>query len=175
MPICKNFRLPIHAIRRVMCLTGMRLRSFDSSEFAADASLAGAEYIAWTQWKLTYSILASTLPSIQRSLLDLAPFYNNGYHMENEASKNRALPASESFIMEALSSKAPATDHDDERDDCDDSSERMIITKETTYRASVDDATLPMNSPVNRYLDFDKHKKIRPSVQHRDTTRNKLG
>lgn len=160
-----------------MCLTGMRLRSFNQSAFVIDASLAEAEYIAWTQWELTYSVLASTFPSTQRSFLDLGTFYNNAYHMKNETSKSRSLPASESFKMTPLSSKATANDprskhervrvHDDGRDYGDDSSQRMMITKETTFEVSVDDDTPPINSPVNRGFDFDNRLEARRCVQDR--------
>lgn len=89
--------------------------------------------------------------------------------MENEPSKSRTSPASESFKMKALSSKATATDHDDEMDSGD-SSQGVLVSQETTYRVSVDDAKPSVRSPGNKNLNFDGHRKVQHSAQHRDTS-----
>lgn len=178
MSIGKIFCLPISATRRIMCLTGMRLRSFDQSGFVTDASLAEAEYFAWTQWELTYSVLASTFPSTQRSFLDLVTFYNNGYHTEKETSRSRTLPAGESFKMTVLSSKATASDprsnderilvRDDEEDHDDASSQEMIITKKFTYEVLVENAIPPTNPPLERHFNFEDNRKFRLPVPDED-------
>ncbi|KAM0722081.1 hypothetical protein Q7P37_003007 [Cladosporium fusiforme] len=141
-------------------LTGMRLRSFDKSGFVTDSTLAEAEYVAWTQWELTYSVLAATFPSAQRSFLDLATFYSNGYRTENGSSKNQSALAGESFEMRTLSGGRYATapvPHEEgsaigEEEDGDDSSQRMIITKQTTYEVSVDPMAAATGSRVNGRL-----------------------
>jgi hypothetical protein len=132
--------------QRIIVLTGFRMRSFNSPAFAIDPTLAEAEYIAWTQWELTYSVLASVFPSAQRSFLDLATYYNNGNYTECRTAKDRSVPAGESIRMNTLNARGtsagstPNGDGFDADDDDDDSSQKMIIMKSQTYEVMTHDA-----------------------------------
>jgi hypothetical protein len=150
-----NSSFTVDTKHRIVVLTGFRMRSFNSPAFAIDPTLAEAEYIAWTQWELTYAVLASVFPSAQRSFLDLATYYNNGNYTECRTAKEQGAPASESIQMSALSAErtsarstpsgaGPAAYNDD-----DDSSQRMIIMKSQTYEVTTQDAASAME-PVAR-------------------------
>ena len=128
----------------VVVLTGLRLRSFDSPAFAIDRTLAEAEYIALTQWELTYSVLASTFPSAQRSFLDLVTYYNIGNYAK--PSRDQDVFAGESIQMSTLNAKGasarstPNRAGSDADDHNDDSSRRMIIMRSQTYEVVMHDA-----------------------------------
>jgi hypothetical protein len=123
------------------------MRSFDSSAFAIDPTLAEAEYVAWTQWELTYAVLASTFPPAQRSFLDLVTYYNsNGIYTERKSTKDRSFPMSEDIRMSTLNARGnsagstPNGADSDAYNDDDDSSQRMIIMKSQTYEVVTLDA-----------------------------------
>jgi hypothetical protein len=137
--------------QRTVVLTGIRMRSFNSSAFAIDPTLAEAEYIAWTQWELTYAVLASTFPPAQRSFLDLVTYYNsNGIYTEREPAKDRSLLASKSIHMSTLNPRGtragsmPNGAGSDADNDDDDSSQRMIIMESQTYEVVTHDAASGM-------------------------------
>lgn len=65
--------------------TSMRLGSFNSSGFADDFTLREAPYICWTQAELTYSIIAATIPTARRLMLDFITYYNGGNFNTSES------------------------------------------------------------------------------------------
>ena len=141
--------------QRIIVLTGFRMRSFNSPAFAIDPTLAEAEYFAWTQWELTYSVLASVFPSAQRSFLDLATYYNDGNYTEYRTAKDQSVHAGESIQMNTLKTRGtsaastPIGDGFDADDDDDDSSQKMIIMKSQTYEVVTHDAA-SATEPVAR-------------------------
>ena len=142
----RDSSVTVNTKQRIIVLTGFRMRSFNSPAFAIDPTLAEADYIAWTQWELTYSVLASVFPSAQRSFLDLATYYNNGNYTECRTAKDRSVPAGESIRMNTLNARGtcagstPNGDGFDADDDDDDSSQKMIIMKSQTYEVMTHDA-----------------------------------
>jgi hypothetical protein len=151
-----NSDITIDKKQRIVVLTGFRMRSFNSLAFASDPTLAEAEYIAWTQWELTYSVLASTFPPAQRSFLDLVTYYNsNGNYTERKPASDHDFPASESIRMSTLNARGTSAGSTpngagSEFDDFDDdSSQKMIIMKSQTYEVITHDATSTME-PVAR-------------------------
>jgi hypothetical protein len=155
-PTFPNSDITIDKKQSIVVLTRFRMRSFNSSAFANDPTLAEAEYIAWTQWELTYSVLASTFPPAQRSFLDLVTYYNsNGNYTERKPAKDRGFLASESIQMSTMNAKGTSAGStpngaESEADDFDDdSSQRMIIMKSQTYEVVTHDAASAME-PVAR-------------------------
>jgi hypothetical protein len=153
----RNSNITADTKQRTVVLTGLRIRSFNSEAFAIDPTLAEAEYIAWTQWELTYAVLASTFPSAQRSFLDLVTYYNNNGDY-TKPSKRQSVPASKSIQLNTLNANGTSAgstpngsgpDADDDDDDDDDSSQRMIIMKSQTYEVVTHDAASAME-PVAR-------------------------
>ena len=155
-PIRWNSDIIVDKKQRIIVLTGFRMRSFNSSAFANNPTLAEAEYIAWTQWELTYAVLASTFPPAQRSFLDLVTYYNsNGNYTEHNPDKDRNFPASESIRMSMLNARGTSAGSTpngagfDADDFDDDSSQKIIIMKSQTYEVVTRDAASAIE-PVSR-------------------------
>ncbi len=58
----------------------MRLVSISKSSFDSDPSLSIAPYICWTQAELAYAIMAATIPTARKFMLNFITYYNGvGY------------------------------------------------------------------------------------------------
>lgn len=64
--------------RSLIVFTGLRLGSFNSSGFTNNFTFDEAPYICWTQAELTYSLIAATIPTARRLMLDFITYYNGG-------------------------------------------------------------------------------------------------
>ena len=69
---------PTHTPHSLIIFTGLRLGSFTHTGFPSNFTLREAPYICWTQAELSYSIIAATIPTARRLMLDFITYYNGG-------------------------------------------------------------------------------------------------
>lgn len=130
-------------MRRIIVLTGLRMQSFDSQGFATKPTLAEAEYVAWTQWELTFSVLATIFPSTRKSFLNLVTYYNSGHYAQKTASTMPYGPADESIPMKTFTDRGASSGSilqqigEDEEDDH--GSETLIIQRRRSFAVTIDD------------------------------------
>ena len=64
--------------QRILPFTGIRLGSFDTPAFSTNPTLREASYICWTQTELSFAVIAATIPTARKLVLDLITYYNGG-------------------------------------------------------------------------------------------------
>jgi len=133
-------------------LTALRISSFDSSAFIANPTLGEAKFVTLTQAELTYSLLASTLPSTRRFIVDLVTYYNNGHFEEGNHSNTRSGLRSESIPMETMKGTDRRPGGEESVDDDDNSSQTMIISKKVSFDVTFDRASAKVDmTPSERF------------------------
>lgn len=114
----------------------MRLGTFDSAALTKDPFLKEAAYICWTQAEMSYSIIAATIPTARKLLLNLITYYNAGGY---GTSVDNGRTIHESFPMKSLTKGTPKQRSGnsgkvkDGQHDGDNDSQEMIIRREITY------------------------------------------
>jgi hypothetical protein len=132
----------------------MRLASFDSDTVKADPTLKFARYTCWTQAELSYAIMAATIPTARKLMLNFITYYNTGGFSTSMSISARGgsrpsrpgLSSSAhgeayqmSFLKSISNRKSEITySGNAERGDGDNESEEMIIRKETTVHIDRD-------------------------------------
>jgi len=62
----------------MIVFTALRLDSFNTNGFPQNFTLREAPFICWTQAELSWSIIAATIPTARRLMLDFITYYNGG-------------------------------------------------------------------------------------------------
>ncbi|KAK3703659.1 hypothetical protein LTR37_014355 [Vermiconidia calcicola] len=96
----------------ILIFTGFRLSSFNQSKFASNPTLYEAQYICWTQAELSYSIMAATIPTARKLVLNFITYYNGGGFGNTVAnSQSGTRDPSQSYQMKSFKKGSSAQPH----------------------------------------------------------------
>ena len=119
----------------------MRLVEFDGSSLTTNPTLGEAKYICFTQAEMSYAVIAATIPTARKMMLNFITYYNAGGFGSTAGSGGRTV--GESFPMGSMkpgSGQRKDRSKDSRPEPAARESQEMIIKKEVTVEISDDTA-----------------------------------
>jgi hypothetical protein len=93
-------------------------------------------YICWTQTEMSYAVIATTIPTAQRLMMDLMTYYHGGGFNNTTTQSGTGTRAGEAYRMRTLGGKARQRTEvtgkaspEERNTDGDDDSQELIIRK----------------------------------------------